>query len=162
MIAGPTPLGTTPPGPPSAAALRPVPPVAWLAVASMALVIVAGIYLASYLPARAALGPAVGLLAGAVALLVAALGLVSRLRPFAWRAFFQVAGWALVAYVVIAGLLEFIFVFDHTRGAMLAVLTGSLAVFALDIPLLLGFSVARYQQAGRQDPVTRRPGRLPR
>jgi len=85
------------------------------------------------------------LLAAAGALLVADVVLVSRLRPFAWRVFFQVAGWALVAYVVIAGLLEFTFVFDHTRGSLLVVLTLSLAAFALDIPLLLGFSVARYQ-----------------
>jgi len=98
-----------------------------------------------HLPERAPLGPAVGLLAAAGALLVADVVLVSRLRPFAWRVFFQVAGWALVAYVVIAELLEFTFVFDHTRGSLLVVLTLSLAAFALDIPLLLGFSVARYQ-----------------
>jgi hypothetical protein len=125
--------------------VRRLPPIAELAMTSMALVIAGGIYLAAHLPLRAPLGPAVGLLAAGGALLVADVALVSRLRPFAWRVFFQVAGWALVAYVVIAGLLEFTFVFDHTRGSLLVVLTLSLAVFALDIPLLLGFSVARYQ-----------------
>lgn len=129
-------------------AARRLPPVAELAVASLALVIVAGIYLVAHLPQRAPLGPAVGLLAAAGALLVAEAALVSSLRPFAWRVFFQVAGWTLVAYLVIGGLLEFIFIFDHTRGAMLVVLTLSLMVFALDIPILFGFSVARYQ-----DPV---------
>ncbi len=127
---------------------RRLPPVAEMAVAAMALIVVAGIYLAARLPARAPLGTAVGLLACAAALLLAAAGLLSRLDPFPWRVFFLVAGWALLAYVVIAGMLEFIFVIDHTRGPVLAVLTGSLAVFALDIPLLLGFSVARYQDAG--------------
>jgi hypothetical protein len=124
---------------------RRLPPVTELAVACMALVIVAGIYLVAHLPQRAPLGPAVGLLAAAGALLVADAALVSSLRPFAWRVFFQVAGWTLVAYLVIGGLLEFIFVFDHTAGAMLVVLTLSLVVFALDIPILFGFSVARYQ-----------------
>jgi hypothetical protein len=127
------------------AAVRRLPPITELAMGSMALIIAAGIYLAAHLPQRAPLGPAVVLLAAAGALLVADVALVTRLRPFAWRVFFQVAGWALVAYVVIAGLLEFTFVFDHTRGSLLVVLTLSLAVFALDIPLLFGFSVARYQ-----------------
>jgi peptidoglycan/LPS O-acetylase OafA/YrhL len=130
---------------------RRLPPVAELAVASLALVIVAGIYLVAHLPQRASLGPAVGLLAAAGVLLVANAGLVGSVRPFAWRVFFRVAGWSLVAYLVIAGLLEFIFIFDHTRGALLVVLTLSLLVFALDIPILFGFSVARYQDP--QQPV---------
>jgi hypothetical protein len=46
-------------------------------------------------------------------------------------------------------LLEFVFVLDHTRGASLVVLTFSLVVFALDIPLLMAFSVARYQEPER-------------
>jgi len=42
-------------------------------------------------------------------------------------------------------MLEFVFLYDHTLGFMLIALTVSLIIFALDIPLLLGFSVARYQ-----------------
>ena len=126
-------------------AARRLPPIAELVMASMSCVIAGGIYLAAHLPQRAPMGPAVGLLAGGAALLVAAGALVSSLRRFAWRIFFQVAGWAMVAYVVIAGLLEFTFVYDHTRGSLLVVLTLSLVVFALDIPLLFAFSVARYQ-----------------
>ncbi len=135
------------PAEPGSLAARRLPPVAELAVVSMALVIAGGIYLVAHLPQRAPLGPAVGLLAAAGVLLVTNAALVSSLRPFAWRVFFQVAGWVLVAYVVIGGMLEFIFVFDDTRGALLLVLSLSLLVFALDIPILLGFSVARYQDA---------------
>jgi hypothetical protein len=133
---------------PGSVADRRLPPVAELLMASMACVVAGGIYMAAHLPQRASLGPAVGLLAAGAALLAVAAGLVSSLRPFAWRTFRQVAGWAVVAYVVIAGLLEFTFVYDHTRGSLLLVLTLSLVVFALDIPLLLGFSVARYQEPG--------------
>ena len=124
---------------------RRFPPIAELIMASMACVIAGGIYMAAHLPQRAPLGPAIGLLCAGAALLVVAAALTSRLRPFAWQTFRLVAGWAVVAYVVIAGLLEFTFVYDHTRGSLLLVLTLSLIVFALDIPLLLGFSVARYQ-----------------
>jgi len=42
-------------------------------------------------------------------------------------------------------MLEFVFVLDHTRGGLLIVLTLMLAVFAVNVPLLLAFSVARYQ-----------------
>jgi len=132
-------------GAPGSVADRRLPPVAELLMGSMACVIAGGVYMAAQLPQRAPLGPAVGLLAAGTALLVGAAVLVSSLRPFAWRTFRLVAGWAVVAYVVIAGLLEFTFVYDHTRGSLLVVLTLSLVVFALDIPLLLGFSVARYQ-----------------
>ena len=71
--------------------------------------------------------------------------LLSRIKPFAWKVFWQVAAWSLLAYAVIAGILLFVFVYDHTRGFMLVALALSLLFFAVDIPLLLGYSVARYQ-----------------
>jgi hypothetical protein len=111
----------------------------------MALVIVAGIYIASHLPTRPPMGPAVGLLAAAGAVLLADVIVVSRLEDFAWKVFFRVGGWTLLAYGVISGMLEFVFVFDHTRGTSLVVLTLSLVVFAVAVPLVLAFSVARYQ-----------------
>ena len=37
------------------------------------------------------------------------------------------------------------FVKDGTRGGVLVVLTLSLAVFAVHVPLLIGFTVARFQ-----------------
>ena len=37
--------------------------------------------------------------------------------------FFRVLGWALLAYAVIAGILEFVFVYDHTPARLLALFT---------------------------------------
>lgn len=130
-------------------ASRKMPPVAGISMAVLALVMAGGIYLAAYLPRHPSLAPAVGLLVAAAVLLVVNLFQLARLREFAWPRFFQVAGWALAAYVVIAGMIEFAFVYDGTRGSTLVVMTAMLLVFALDIPLLLGFSVARYQEPGR-------------
>ncbi len=121
------------------------PPIPLVCVSSMALVLVSGIYLAAYLPRRAPLGPAAGLVAAAGAVLVLAVVLVARLQDFAWDSFFLVVKWASLAYLVIAGILEYVFVYDGTRGDMLILLTLSLFVFAVDIPVLLGFSVARFQ-----------------
>lgn len=125
---------------------RKLPPVATVCVASMALVIIGGIYLASHLPGRPPLGAAVGLLCAAGVLLLGNLAVLSRIDGFAWRIFFQVFRWALLAYCVIAGMLAYVFIFDGTRGSMLLLLIGMLAIFAIDIPILLGFSVARYQE----------------
>jgi hypothetical protein len=102
-------------------------------------------YLAAYLPNRAPLGPAVGLLAAAAIVLAVGVVLLARQREFAWQRFRQVAGWTLLAYVVIAGMIEYAFVYDHTHGAVLVVMTLMLFVFMLAPPLLVGFTVARFQ-----------------
>lgn len=87
-------------------------------------------------------------------------GALARTRPFPWRPFRQVVGWALLAYLVIGGMLEYVFVLDGTRGAMLALMSAMLAVFAVDVPMLLAFSVARYQpvpDGANGDPATAPP-----
>ncbi len=130
-------------------AARKMPPVPALAMAVLALVMSGGIYLAAFLPRRPSLLPAIALLAVAAALLVVNAVLVARLKEFAWGRFWQVGGWAMLAYVFIAGMIEYAFVYDGTRGATLIVLTAMILVFALDVPLLLAFSVARYAEPGR-------------
>ena len=124
---------------------RRLPPVAELTVLSLMLMLSGGVYMAAHLPRHPPLGPAVVLLAAGGALTVAAVALLSRIRPFAWSTFFLVARWALVAYLVIAGILAFVFIYDHTRGATLAVLMLTLVVFAFDVPMIVAFTVARYQ-----------------
>ena len=125
---------------------RKVPRVTTLWMLSIALIAGGVSYLAAYLPKRAPLAPAVGLLAAAAVVLVAGVVLLARQRDFAWRRFFQVGGWTLLAYVVIAGMIEYAFVYDHTRGAVLVVMTLMLVVFLLAPPLLVAFTVARFQQ----------------
>lgn len=125
-----------------------LPPIAEIAVAAMALIIVGGITLASRLPHPAPLPALIALLAAAAGLVLADVALLARLRDFAWALFFQVARWSLLAYSVMYGMLEFTFVYDHVSGATLAVLTLMLLVIAIDVPLLFGFSVARYATPG--------------
>jgi hypothetical protein len=126
---------------------RKLPPVAVLCVTSMAMIIAGGIYIAAHLPQHVPLGPSTGLVIAAGAVLLVNAIVLSRVRDFSWRSFFLVAKWAGLAYLVISGMLEFIFAFDHTRGATLALVTVSLFIFAADIATLLAFSVARYQGA---------------
>jgi len=127
---------------------RPLPPVQQIAIAVLALIVAGGIYTAAHLPRHVPEGPTIGLLAAAAALLVVNAVLLARVEGFAWRTFRLVAGWVLLAYVVIAGMLEYVFVYDHTSGTQLVILTGMLLVFALNIPMLLAFSVARFQDPG--------------
>jgi hypothetical protein len=135
------------PGAPAVPGDGALPPVQQLSVASLVLIIIGGIDMAGHLPRHAPTGPVVGLLAASAAVLLVNGALLLRIAPFNWRVFRQVAGWAALAYVVIAGMLEYIFILDHTGGTQLLIITGMLIVFAANIPILLGFSVARFQEA---------------
>jgi len=123
---------------------RRLPPVTQLGMLSLALVLVAGIYLSAHLPQHVSLGPAVALLAASAVVLVVNLLALSRVAGFAWGRFFEVGRWALLAYLVIAGMIEYVFLRNHTSGGALVVMTLSLLVFAVNVPVLVGFTVARY------------------
>ena len=123
---------------------RPLPPVTQLAMLSLSLIVIGGIYLSAHLPKHVPLGPAVALLAASALLLVINVILLSRVPDFDWDRFFQVARWSMLAYLVIAGVILYAFLQDHVRGGTLVVLTLSIAVVAVHVPLLVGFTVARY------------------
>jgi hypothetical protein len=123
---------------------RPLPPVTQLAMASLALIVAGGIYLSAHLPKHVALGPAVALLAASALLLGINLFLLSRVQDFAWDRFRAVAKWALLAYLISAALIELAFLRDHVSGGPVVVLTLSLLIYAVHVPTLIGFTVARY------------------
>ncbi|MGB6452873.1 MAG: hypothetical protein WBH47_00150 [Streptosporangiaceae bacterium] len=125
-------------------AVRRLPPVANLAVISLGLVVTGGIVLASSLPRRPPLAVPVVIAVLSGLLLAAAVILLARLRDFAWDRFRLVLRWALLAYLVSAGMIAFAFIRDHTRGAPLAVALVMLVFFALDVPVIIAFTVARY------------------
>ena len=129
----------------TAQAERKLPPITELSVATMICVIVGGIYIVSYLPKSVSLALPIGLTVVAAVLLLYNVFSLSRIENFHWESFWLVAKWSLAAYVVIAGMLEYIFVYDDTPGDVLAVLSAALVIYAVNIPLLFGFSVARYQ-----------------
>ncbi len=125
-------------------AARAVPPVAELATASLALIVVGGVVMAAYVPRKPPLAlPSVLLALGALLTLTGVV-LLARLRDFAFEKFFLVAKWALLAYVISAGMIEFAFVKNHTRGGPLVVVTLMLVTFAVDIPIIIAFTVARF------------------
>jgi hypothetical protein len=127
---------------------RRLPPVTELGMLSLALIVAGGIYLSAHLPEHVPLGPAWGLLAASVLVLAVNIVALSRIRDFAWARFFEVAKWSLLAYVVIAGMILYVFLQDHVSGGTLVVLTLSIAVFAIHVPMLVGFTVARYADPG--------------
>jgi hypothetical protein len=123
---------------------RTLPPVTQLAMASLALIVAGGIYLASHLPQQVPLTPAVILLAASALLLAVNLALLSRVRDFAWNRFFAVGRWALLAYAITAGLIEYAFLRNGMSGAPLIVLTLSIIIYAIHVPVLIAFTVAQY------------------
>jgi hypothetical protein len=123
---------------------RRLPPVTQLGMASLALIVAGGIYLSSHLPKHVPLGPAVVLLVLSALLLVANLAALSRVRDFAWDRFLQVGKWALLAYAITAGMIEYAFLRNGLSGGPLVVLTLSIVVYAVHVPMLIAFTVARY------------------
>ena len=126
---------------------RRLPPVTQLGMASLALIVAGGIYLSAHLPRHVPLGPAVALLTASALLLVLNLVLLSRVEGFAWDRFIDIARWALLAYAITAGLIEYSFVRNGLRGGSLVVLSLSLVVYAVHVPMLIGFTVARYDES---------------
>jgi hypothetical protein len=122
---------------------RRLPPVTEVGIASMALIVIGGIWIASHLPHHVPLGPAVALLAASALLVVVNVVSLRRVPDFNWGSFFGVAKWAGLAYAITAGMLLYVFIDDGTSGGQLIVLTLSLVVYAIHVPLLIGFTVAR-------------------
>ncbi len=125
---------------------RPFPPVGWLSSFALACVIIGGILMASYAPRKAPLVATTLLLVVGVLLLLGALTMLARLKDFAWATFRTVFKWALLAYAIIAGMIEFAFVRDSTRGASLVLVTCMLVVFMLSVPTTMAFTTARFAE----------------
>jgi hypothetical protein len=130
-----------------------LPPVTALGMTSLALIVAGGIYLSAHLPQHVSLTPAVILLVLSAGLMALNLFLLSRVQGFAWDRFFQVGKWSFLAYVVIAGMIEYVFLRNHLSGGPLIVLTLSLVVFAIHVPTLVGFTVARNYEPGDSVPA---------
>jgi hypothetical protein len=123
---------------------RRLPPVTAVGMTSLALIVAGGIYLSAHLPQSVPLTPAVVLLALSAALLVGNLIALLRVPEFNRARFFGVAKWALLAYAITAGMIEYAFLRNDVSGGPLIVLTLSLVVYAVHVPMLIGFTVARY------------------
>jgi peptidoglycan/LPS O-acetylase OafA/YrhL len=141
---------TAPAEAPGVSALaRRFPPIGELVVGSLALVIIGGVYMAAHFPRRPPLALPIALVVGSVVLFAVAGVMLVRLREFAWDRFSLVFRWALLAYVVQAGMIEFAFVHNNASGAPLVVITLMLVMFALDVPSVIAFTAARYSSPAR-------------
>lgn len=127
-----------------------LPPVTQIGMLSLALIVAGGIYLASHLPGDVPLAPAIVLLVASSLLLCGNLIALARVPGFPWGPFLQVGKWALLGYGITAGLIEFAFVRNDLTGGPLVVLSLSLVVYAVHVPVLIAFTVARY--AGPSEP----------
>lgn len=126
---------------------RKLPPIAEICVVVLISMVIGGVYVAAHLPAHVAMTLPTILIMLAGVLLLANMVLLSRVPNFAWGSFFKVARWTVLAEGIVAGLLEYVFIFDGTRGSVLLLISSALIIFVLDLSVLFGFSVARYQDS---------------
>ncbi len=83
----------------------------------LALVVAGGVYLAAHLPKHVSLAPTTTLKVALAALgVLVNLYLLSQIKGFDWEKFFLVAKWTLLAYGLIAGALEYIFIKDREQS----------------------------------------------
>ena len=75
---------------------------------------------------------------------------LTRVQASHWGRFFRSARWALLAYAITAGMIEYAFLRNHLSGGALVVLTLSLLVYAVHVPMLIAFTVARYDTSGAE------------
>ena len=127
---------------------RKLPPVTQVGMASLALIVAGGIYLSAHLPQHVPLAPAVILLVLSAMLVAGNVFSLTRVPDFPWSRFFNVAKWSLLAYAAISALILYAFLEDHVSGGPLVVLILSLVIFAVNVPILIGFTVARYDESG--------------
>ena len=121
-----------------------LPPISEISVLVLALVVAGGVYLAAHLPKHTSLVPTTITVVAAGVLVIVNLSLLTRLTGFAWKTFYKVAKWTLLAYALFAGALEYIFIKDGTRGSVLALMSATIVIFAINLPIHFGFTVARY------------------
>lgn len=121
-----------------------LPPISELSVLALAVVVAGGVFLAAHLPKHVTLVPTTIAVVVAGAIVLVNLFLLRQIKEFDWKVFTTVAKWTLLAYGLIAGALEYIFIKDGSRGSVLAVMTATLIIFAINLPIHFGFTVARY------------------
>ncbi len=125
---------------------RKFPPISQICVLVLVSMVIGGVYVAAHLPEHVSMTFPTIMIGLGAALLLVNMVLLSRIPNFAWKSFFKVAKWTFLAEGIIVGMLEYIFIFDGTRGAVLVLMTSALLVFVLDLSVLFGFSVAQFQE----------------
>ena len=121
-------------------------PIRFFAIGALICAMLSAGIMAAYVTQPAPLGWPAGFLVASGLLLLATVVSLVRRRNFAWGRFFIVAKFVVVMTLAIASMLEYVFVFDGTRGTSLVIGTIVLAIAAIDIPILWGFSVARHER----------------
>jgi hypothetical protein len=124
---------------------RKFPPISEISIVTLALIVTGGTFIAGHIPNEVPLLLPTILAVASALLLLVNIYLTATLKDFAWGVFKLVFAWSLAAYGVIAALLMFVFLRDDIPGDVMTFLVVMLIIYAINIPLLFAFSVARYQ-----------------
>jgi len=124
---------------------RKLRPVVGVAMAALTLAITGGILVVAQIGEEPDLVVPSVLMGAAIVLEIAAIVMLTAIRPFAWARFTQVFRWALLAYVLQSAIIEWSFIKNDVPGRPLAVLSIGLVVFSTAVPIMIAFTVARYQ-----------------
>ena len=127
-----------------------LPPVDLLAMVSLGLIVIGGIFMASNVPKTPSLVLPWTLFAVSAAIFVWNMYSLRILDKSERARFVQYGKWGLLAYIIEGGFLMYVFISDGVRGGSLAVLLGMLALFMLNVPLLIAFTVVKFNGGAPQ------------
>ncbi len=121
-----------------------LPPVDLLAMLSLGLIVIGGIFMASNVPKTPSLVLPWTLFAVSAAIFLWNMFSLRVLDASERARFIQYGKWGLLAYIIEGGFLMYVFITDGVRGGSLAVLLGMLLLFMLNVPLLIAFTVVKF------------------
>ncbi len=121
------------------------PPCETFATLSLSFVVIGGITMAAYSPDTAPFTLSGTLLGIALLVFVINAFLIAKVFHEIKSVFIKVAKWMILVEVIVSGLLFYVFYLDGTRSTSLVILTAFLALFALNIPIIVGYTVAKSQ-----------------
>ena len=117
-------------------------PSALAATAALTCAVLGGIYMAATIGAHSSLLPAVIIsVAAYLFMTVSLVGLILD-KHYSRPSFVKYVRGALLAYLLEAGILEFIFAYDQVPSKVFAILSALLVIFATSVPVIIGHTVA--------------------
>lgn len=112
------------------------------ATAALTCAVIGGIYIGSTIGGHSSLLPAV--IVAVVAYLFMTVSLVGLIlnHHYSRPSFVKYVRGALLAYLLEAGILEFVFAYDHVSSTVIVILSALLVIFATSVPVIIGHTLA--------------------
>lgn len=130
-----------------------LPPYTLIGISALATAALAGIFTARQTPQLSIAFIAIASCGFSAMLLLSNLWLLGKVRDYPWNTFSRFASVALIGYLVRTGLIGYAFVQSPVSGSSKLLFVGALALYASEVPVLIGATVAKADYDGATQPA---------